>query len=188
MSFENELADFIGKPTDLRPFVCGGSPLECQVFIAGFNPATTMDADFWQFWQSGIGFAKAAWFDAYKEDRRLRPLKPGRKRRNPISNTRRVIEWIIAEALPVPCLETNIYSAPTDRAIDLMAKQRITAPFDFLLATIKPRIIVAHGADAVNHIQGMSLSATIIAVEHFSRGWSQESARALGQRVKAECG
>jgi hypothetical protein len=187
-TFEKELATLIGAPTDLRPFVCDGSPLTCDVFICGFNPATTMSTDFWQFWRSGEGFDKQAWFDAYKNDRQLRPLKPGKMRRNAVSNTRRVIEWILEGASPIRCLETNIYAASTEQAADLAAEQRITAPFDFLLATIKPRVIVAHGADAVKHIRKMNIDAKVLSVSHFSRGWSREAALALGVKIKQELG
>lgn len=94
--FGDRLAALIGAPTDLRPFVCDGSPLTCDVFIVGFNPATTMSADFWQFWRPGVGFNKVAWFDAYKEDRQLKPLKPGKTRRNAVSTTRRVMDFVLA--------------------------------------------------------------------------------------------
>lgn len=185
--FERELVALIGRPTDLRPFVCNGSPLDCEAFIVGFNPATTMSADFWQFWRSGRGFDKAAWFSAYLKDRQDRPLSPGKTRRNAISNTRRVIDWILEGASPVRCLETNIYSAPTEQAADLVSKQRVTAPVDFLLAKLRPRVIVVHGDDAARHIQNQGLAARTICVSHFSRGWSQTSARELGEKIKREC-
>jgi hypothetical protein len=186
-SFEAELTKVIGKPTDLRPFVCDGSPLECDVFIVGLNPATKMSEDFWHFWRAGHGFDKKVWFEAYKKDRQLRPLKPGKARRNAISNSRRVIDWIIDDASPAKCLETNIYSAPTEQAVDLVSEQRITRPFDYLLTKIRPRVIVVHGEDATRHVEGKSLSGVrIIRVSHFSRGWSQESARALGQQIKEQ--
>jgi len=186
-TFEKELLALIGKPTDLRPFVCNGSPLQCQAFIVGFNPATALAADFWQFWHPGHGFDKAAWFAAYVKERQLRPLKPGKTRRNTISNTRRVIEWVLEGVSPVTCLETNIYASPTEQAVDLASKQRVTAPFDFLLSTINPRVIVVHGADAAAHIQSKSVRARIITVSHFSRGWSQVAARSLGQQIRSEC-
>lgn len=154
--FEDGLAALIGAPTDLRPFVCDGSPLTCDVFIVGFNPATTMSADFWQFWRPGMGFDKVAWFEAYKKDRQLKPLKPGKTRRNVVSGSRGAIEMIIEGASPYRCLETNIYSASTEQAADLATQQRVTAPFDFLLANIMPRVIVAHGIDAVEHIRKMN--------------------------------
>jgi hypothetical protein len=187
-SFEEGLEALIGRPTNLRPFVCVGSPLECEVFIVGFNPATSMSVGFWEFWRTGHGFDKAAWLEVYVKDRQTRPLKPGKTRRNPISNTRRVLNWILESAAPVNCLETNIYSAATEKAADLAVQQQNTAPLDFLLANIRPRIIVAHGDDAVEHIQSMTPSARIIPVSHFSRGWSEEAARALGQQIKLACG
>jgi hypothetical protein len=184
-AFERELQALIGRPTDLRPFVCDGSPLECSTFIVGLNPATTLTKDFWHFWRTGTGFDKAAWFEEYKRERQVLPLKTGKSRRNAISNTRRVIEWVIEEAGPVHCLETNIYSLPTAKAVDLSEKQRVTAPLDFLLEKIRPRVIVTHGADAVGHFSGKNLRAHIIRVPHFSRCWSQARARALGQQLRA---
>lgn len=186
-NFETELATFIGNPTEMRPFICDGSPLNCEVFIVGFNPATAMSEDFWQFWRSGYGFDKDAWFDAYKKDRQLRPLRPGKTRRNSLSNTRRVIEWVLEEAAPIRCLETNIYAVPTEQAVDLISEKRITAPFDYLLARIQPRLIVVHGKDAAVHIQSKGFAGHTIIVPHFSRGWSQMAARTLGLKIRTEC-
>ena len=186
-NFEKELLALIGKPTELRPFVCNGSPLQCQAFIVGFNPSTTLAADFWQFWHPGHGCGKKAWFAAYLKERKLRPLRPGKTRRNTISNSRRVIEWVLEGASPVTCLETNLYALPTEQAVDLASKLRVTAPFDFLLSRINPRVIVVHGADAAAYIKSKRLCGGIITVSHFSRGWSEEKARSLGQQIRAEC-
>src|SRR5271166_3410947 len=46
-----------------RPFVCEGSPLACDVFIVGVNPATNVP--FWPFWQPSYGFNKKTWWAAY---------------------------------------------------------------------------------------------------------------------------
>ena len=183
--FEAKLKALVGSPTNLRPFVCDGNPLACRVFIVGFNPATTMEGDFWEFWQPGLGFKKAAWFKAYREDRLARPLKPGQRRRNAVSNTRRVMEWIMESAPPISCLETNLYSAPTEKAHELSKDSRITAPFDFLLSAIAPSVIVTHGQDAERHVMERNVSARVIPVSHFSRGWSVGSARELGEKLKA---
>jgi hypothetical protein len=153
----------------------------------GFNPATPLAADFWTFWRSDHGFDRKDWFEEYKRERRARPLKPGKTRRSSVSNTRRVIDWVTEEASPVQCLETNIYSKPTEQASDLVSRQRATAPFDFLLATIKPRVIVTHGIDAAEHIRRKTSSAHVLTVSHFSRGWSQTDARSLGQQIKRAC-
>lgn len=184
--FETQLRDQIGYPSNFRPFVCDGSPMDCRVFIVGFNPATTLSTDFWQFWVPNQGFDKSQWFDSYREDRRTQPLKPGKKRRNEISNTRRVLEWVLDAAFPVRCLETNLYATPTAQAADLHSHQRYTAVFDFLVNAIKPRIIVTHGKAVEMHVRSFNRTVRIISVSHFSRGWSQENARKLGLRLKEE--
>lgn len=185
--FEQQLVAIIGKPSTLRPFVCDGSPLLCRVFIVGFNPATQMSADFWQFWKSDKGFDKRAWTDAYLRERQTTPLKPGKRRRTAMSPTRRVLDWIVKEAAPILCLETNICAPPTARALDLPAENRSTDPFDFLYATIKPDIIIAHGELAKKHLMSKNVSARLILESHFSRGWSRQRAEALGRYIKEIC-
>jgi hypothetical protein len=195
--FQHDLEDLIGNPTDLRPFICEGSPLACKVFIVGFNPATELSRSFWDFWQPGYGFQKAQWFEVYKQERREKTLPLNRKRRNEISNTRRVIEWMIEELSPTKCLETNIYARPTTQAHDLHPSKRITKPFDFLLDTIRPGVIFVHGQDAVKyletkysvqlkqydltHIQTAWGNVNIMAAPHLSRGWSEKRAREIAQ-------
>lgn len=201
--FQSDLEKLIGKPTDLRPFVCEGSPLQCRIFIVGFNPATELKRSFWDFWQSEYGFQKMEWLKVYKQERRDKPLSSGKTRRNEISNTRRVIEWIIAEAIPVKCLETNIYSKPTEKARDLREQERATQPFDFLLRTIHPQVMLLHGQDAVKHIETKFKTQLkldrmqyikaewgaieVMAVTHLSRGWSEKRAQEIGEILRSTC-
>lgn len=173
--FEKELVSVIGKPNYLRPFVCNGSPLDCKVFIVGTNSATEMSADFWDFWCSGKGFDKPAWFDAYM-----------RERRNSITPSRRVIDSLVKEASPVQILETNIYAAPTKKEVDLALEQQTTETIDFLIKSIQPRVIVAHGKPAATHLQGKDLNAHVIAVPHFARGWFPAAVRSLEQQIRRE--
>jgi len=187
-SFENGLEAIIGRPTTLRPFVCDGSPLDCRVFIVGFNPATDSEIDFWTFWSSDRGFDKKLWYQNYLKERRNRPLKPGKTRRPQKSNTRRVMDWIEAEASSVRFLETNIYSSASEQAKDLVTERRITAPFDYLLREIRPHAVIAHGHDAVAHLQTKVEQERLIQVQHFARGWSEEKARELGRRIAREFG
>jgi hypothetical protein len=198
--FQNDLEKLIGNPTDLRPFVCEGSPLDCKIFIVGFNPATALKHSFWSFWQPEYGFQKTEWLKVYKQERRDKPLSLGKKRRKEVSNTRRVIEWIIAEAKPMKCLETNIYAMPTEQARDLREQERVTRPFDFLLRAIRPQVMLLHGQDAVKHLETIfdvqlkmdSLQSIevewgevkVLAVSHFSRGWSKNRAREIGQILR----
>jgi hypothetical protein len=181
--FEYALRTLIGEPTDLRPFVCDGSPLECKVFIVGLNPASALSQDFWSFWRRDIGFDKSQWFEAYKSERATRPLALGKTRRQAVSNSRRTIEWVVSEVGAALCLETNIYAAATEDYQSLAVAQRTTAPFDFLLQTIAPSIVVVHGKDAEAHVRSKVPNCKIIPVDHFSRGWSEAKARDLGRQV-----
>jgi hypothetical protein len=182
--FQPRLEGAIGKPATTRPFVCEGSPLDCRVFIVGFNPATEMAADFWEFWTPGYGFDKAAWFDAYKAERLNKPLRAGKTRRSAVSPTRRVIDWICDAAAPTKCLETNIFSTASTDMNSLSGDHRDAAIFRFLVEAVKPSVIVAHGKDAGQEAERFSDHAKILAVPHFSRGWSEKKARELGAEIR----
>ena len=182
--FEQKLRKLVSRPTDLRPFICEGSPLDCKVFIVGFNPATPMSSDWWEFWRAGYGYDKAAWFDRYKADRMAAPLKKGKTRRQTISPSRRVIEAIVKAAAPVRVLETNIYPPPTTEMAGLPKGKRDTELLRFLLKTIQPTMIVTHGKQAAEVVQDLNPSGMIRKEDHFSRGWSNDKARDLGEKIK----
>lgn len=185
--FERELATLIGRPADLRPFVCEGSPLTCSVFLVGFNPATTMHTDFWEFWRPGYGYDKAAWFKRYLEERAAKPLKPGKTLRQKISATRRNMECFVEGAAGVRVLETNIYATASDDMKSLDLASREIAPFKFLLDTIKPKVIVVHGKPALQAIGKFGMSAKVIEADHhFSRQTSKVAAREYGAKAAKE--
>ena len=185
--FSHGLTSLIGRPTDLRPFVCDGSPLECDAFLVGANPASEMSVDFWHFWSDSYGFDKRAWYEEYKEERRNRPLKPGRKRRNEVSNTRRIIEEVVSGASPVKCLETNVYAKATNQALNLEEQDRITAPVDYFLRKVAPKLVIAHGQDASKYLQEKDLPCELRCVSHFARGWSFQRASELGRTIRRYC-
>ena len=185
--FETDLRAIIGQNDTLRPFVCEGSPLDCEVFIVGFNPATELSQPFWKFWRTEYGFDKTAWFESYKLDRQTKPLSHGKTRRANVSNTRRVIDWITEEARPTKCLETNLYALPTEQAKDLSTKNRVSGIFDFLLQTVRPKMVILHGKDAAQYLSKLPTSTKGIAVPHFSRGWSERNAKELGRHIHASC-
>jgi len=175
-AFEHDLRILMAERTDLRPFVCNGSPLACRVFIVGFNAATKMSGEFWDHWRPGWGFCKESWLTAYEEDRRTRAQTAG-KRFLQLSPTRRGINRVLEEFEPIHCLETNIYSIATPRARDLKLDQRNTEVFKFLLKAIRPRVVVAHGRKAVEAAEelGIAQSAHVIPAKHLSRGISEET-------------
>ncbi len=183
-----------------RPFVCDGNPLECRVFLVGANPATEISKSFWYFWNENAGFNKKQWLEQYIADRANTPLKPGRTRRQAISPTRRGLNWISEGASPIKCLETNVFSKPTESLAELEKGDRSTGIFQFLIREISPILVVAHGKDAREYLEAESggtflegiLSSSkvfshdtkILCVSHLSRGWSKIKTRELGNRIK----
>ncbi len=179
--FEADLRDLMGSPFHDRPFMCDGSPLDCQVFIAGINAASSMTEDFWEFWLPGYGFDKAAWYSAYQATR----AKPSR--------TRTVMKIVMDEAVgansDVRFLETNIYSFPTARENMLRSQQKSTKIFDFLLETIKPQVMLVHGAKPNKYLREYGhRNARVIESPHFiylgrerAREHGREIARSLNQ-------
>jgi hypothetical protein len=199
--FEAGLKAVMGDDNKLRPFVCEGSPLECQTFIVGFNAATEFPNPFWPFWKSDYGFDKAKWLERYKKERQSKPLAPGKTRRTAISPTRQRIDRITEAAAPIKCLETNLYAAPSRAAQHLASEGRHTACFDFLLTTIRPTAILVHGEEAADHLRGLLKAESLLAdrfvalptswgsvhvraVGHLSRGWSYASAEELGRSLR----
>lgn len=179
-TFADGMADIIGRPSLLRPFVCDGSPLDCSVFIVGYNPATLSDRDFWTDW-GPEGYDKTGWMEAYVAERAARPLKPGKKFRHRVSPSRRVIEQVVAAAA-VPILETNVFAQPSPDMASL--EEHDVAPFRYLVRTLQPRLIVAHGKEAAHAVEKLDINAHVLQVPHFSRGWSREKARALGHEIR----
>ena len=200
--FSQELKQKINQDNSLRPFVCDGDPLNCRIFIVGFNPATKMEKDFIQFWSSDIGFDKKSWLQQYVKERKEMPLKEGQKRRNEYSNTRRRIEWLCSELKTEIPLETNIYHKPTKTVGDLSMNDRNIEVFKFLVTNIKPKILFLHGNDAKKAIEKLLLiklqndeftecifsgvPLKIIAKKHLSRGWSEDATIEFADRLIKE--
>lgn len=141
--FANKLKTLMAGRTDLRPFVCNGSPLTCEVIIVGVNAATRMKEGFWQFWLHGRGFDRGGWRKAYDDYRRK-----GTQRRT----TRSILDRIAREIEPLRSLETNLYWVPTKRERQLRMLRnepfRELRPFFELLKLLRPSIVVLHGRKA----------------------------------------
>jgi hypothetical protein len=56
MNLTQYLHKTIQQPCYERPFVCDGLPESCSVIIIGENPATSMQTDWWDFWNDETGF------------------------------------------------------------------------------------------------------------------------------------
>ncbi len=179
-----------------RPFVCDGSPLDCKVFLVGFNPATTGLA-FKKFWNpSNRGFNKDCFLEEYKD------LKKKKK----IVGTRRNIECL-AEQLQssgVHLLETNIYAECCKSPTNLTCRSSVF--LQFLLYEIRPTIVIVHGTEsaklfraiigicceqkvnsfekAVHYMADKEL--LLLEYRHFSRGVSCEQMHVLAEKIKNE--
>jgi uracil-DNA glycosylase len=180
--FKAEFIKAFPKLHDARPFMCEGSPLDCTIFIVGFNPATTMYNDFWNYWSKGYGYQKTVWFEQYKSDRKKQKETTG----NPhtaVSATRRNIDWLIEGGENSKFLETNIYTAPTATEAELSKDKRKSDIFEHLLAAIKPKLILTHGRTATEAVRRLNPDVALHDVRHLSRGWSRLRATELGREL-----
>ncbi len=153
--FEKHLAAIIGRPSTQRPFVCHGDPSDCSVWIVGYNAATT-SGDWWRFWSSDSGFDLASWRKNYDAERA--------ERGKGTSATRRRLDRFRASVPDV--LETNIFATPSTKMANMPNSS--TEAFDLLLATFKPRIIIAHGVPSASHLAGWT-DGRLITCPHLSR-------------------
>ena len=200
--FEKNLREKLESYEKPRPLICEGNPLDCEIFIVGINAATEMNRDFWSFWSDKNGFNKAEWFKSYILERKLKPLKPNKTRRNKLSSTRQRIEWIIESANPIKTLETNLFVKATPTADELTNIDRESSVFEFLLKSIKPKIIFIHGNEVIEYFQKLyrikiekdkignfeilGTKTNLLAMNHLSRGWSKQKSIELGEKLKSE--
>ena len=185
-------------PENCRPFVCQGSPYDCKIFVVGLNPATLMEDVFWQYWSDSTGFDKDSWFEAYKNERKSRPLKPGKKSRRDVGNTRSNLNKLADLIRTDEILETNIYSKPTEHYTELRAEEKDTVVFQFLMTEIKPKLIITHGKDPARYFDRKvrefgdfeietvikkGNSYDIMSVPHLSIGWSTKKLAVLADII-----
>ena len=127
-----------------RPFTCKGSPLECRLFIVGLNSATQLDQDFFsRYWRDDSGFRREVFEADYSHKRKKQGTRPR-------------IEAFVEAASPVPCLETNIYAAPTRKASQLKLEDKNTGILEYLIKTIRPVGIFVHTKKPVEFFQELS--------------------------------
>lgn len=135
----SKLKEFTKHLTDARPFLCEGSPFGCDIFLVGINPATS--TNFWNHWSTESGCDKEKWIKEYLS------LHGGK-----LKPTRKKIELFFETTSPLRVLETNIFASPSSRESALDSKLRDTHLFGYLLQTIKPKLILAHGGSVIQHL------------------------------------
>lgn len=166
----------IENDAEIRPFVCDGSPLDCNVFIVGFNPASAIP--FWDCWDSKLCyFDYKKWEMTYAAKKRLSPTRRNIKKFSEVLRKKKF-----------QCLETNIYSysSPTMKSL---APELQTAKhtLEFLIEALNPTAILFHGKKArmegelLKQQKGFSFGSQ--SCRHFSRGWSYEAVEKLADDV-----
>jgi hypothetical protein len=181
--FDQKLRELTEEAPLARPFLCEGLPSGCKVFLVGINPGKS--SGFWPHWNAVTGCNKRGWLDHYLAEH-------GR-----YSPTRARIERLFKALAPLPCLETNIFQFPSRRESDLAASERDTRVFDFLLESVRPRVVFVHGRSAVKHLAQLThtnlphgqfttvtyreVAFDAIAGHHLSYRWSYAKVDELGQ-------
>jgi hypothetical protein len=168
------------------PFLCDGAPLDCDLFLVGINPATNIPL--WPCWSSDSGVDKQSWLQ-------LCLHKYGKYTR-----TRVRMEQLIRAVAPARVLETNVFHEFAPRESQLDKQQKSTVVFDFLIATLKPKLVFIHGRSAIRRLRRLTRSEftlgefvrvqyqdtklDVLAEHHLSYQWSTERIEQLGKKLR----
>ncbi len=173
-----------------RPFLCQGSPVDCEVFLIGHNPGVV--TFFWDFWDKKKGCDREGLLNQYIHyNNRLGP-------------TRRKIQILVEVLKPYNVLDTNIFHIYSKELSKLPKDRRDSSICDYLIANIKPKLIVVHGAEAIRHLSGLSKESlsrdTLTSVKlfgattyvysgcHLARHYSYARVEEIGKELKKFCG
>lgn len=175
-----------------RPFVCQGSPFDCEIFIVGNNPATRDKLPFWEFWDDKKGFNRDEWLKEYRD---LRGKNKSSRTRNAINEFRKGLNDKSSKLL-----ETNLFSKQT-RTQRGVEKYKNSKPFEFLLENIRPKLIYVHGSKARKYFEKrygkelvkekfkeihdlkLKYKYTIYVTNHLSR-MDFEKVKVIGKKIK----
>ena len=187
LQFDAEVRRLTNEHPDARPFLCQGMPYPTDVMLVGLNPGLAVP--FWRYWNAEEGCDRSGWLRAY---RNARPQ---------IGPMRRRIELLFDALSGYRCVESNLYPLPSRRLLDLPRALRSTALFDYLLETLRPRLLFVHGTEAVAHLRTLSSkhlptdqptsieykswSGIVYATRHLSYFGSDEDIVSLGAKLRA---
>lgn len=170
--FSFELRTLIGAKQGVRPFVCSGDPLTCQVALVGANPGTT--TPFWPQWNDERGMSKEAFLEAYRQ------FHGGRYGRS-----RAAIERFVP-LVKARVIELNAHGKQSRRLAELASEHRETAVMEFVLRAVRPRVAICAGADAVKAVTAIEADwhMKVIAAPHFIY-WGREREHQMAQEINA---
>jgi hypothetical protein len=128
------------KTSHSHPFVCSDSPFDTLVAIVGINPARHTGKSFITYWDKRVGF------------NRMKLVQDLLDLEGKLTPTRKRIETIAAAIAQRAgrdiTLDTNIYSPASPRARGLTDEEKGTEVFEFLMCTIRPPVVLAHGDES----------------------------------------
>lgn len=139
-----EKTQLICNDVSMRLFVCNGSPLDCQIFLVGINPAFTgfkKKESFWQFWNDEEGFVMEDFLNSFRKQRKQLGKPELTKSRDMIEVLRKSLSQ-----KEVSLLDTNVYLRATKRAKALTkTDKKDSGIFWHIVRTIKPKVLYVHG-------------------------------------------
>ncbi len=170
--FSSALRALVADAPEMRPFLCTGNPLTCNVAVVGINPAAT--TPFWPFWIEDIGLDRASWISEY------RALHNGN-----LSRSRAALERFVPQ-VNSRVIELNAHAKQSKRLSDLKGEHRTTGVLEFMLRAVQPSIILCAGTSALKAVRSLSLPwvPTMVEARHFIY-WGREYERELAETVNS---
>lgn len=170
--FSSALRALVADAPEMRPFLCMGNPLTCNVAVVGINPAAT--TPFWPFWIEDKGLDRASWINKYKA------LHNGN-----LGRSRAALERFVPQVTS-RVIELNAHTKQSKRLSDLKGEHRTTGVLEFMLGVVQPTIILCAGTSALNAVRSLSLPwmPTIVQARHFIY-WGREYERELAEEVNS---
>lgn len=170
--FSSALRALVADAPEMRPFLCMGNPLTCNVAVVGINPAAT--TPFWPFWIEDIGLDRASWISEY------RALHNGN-----LSRSRAALERFVPQ-VNSRVIELNAHAKQSKRLSDLKGEHRTTGVLEFMLRAVQPSIILCAGTSALKAVRSLSLPwvPTMVEARHFIY-WGREYERELAETVNS---
>lgn len=184
---EAVLIDLLIEGVPARPFVCEGSPFNCDVVIMGINPGSK--TPFWDYWSTEGGFDRAGWVAKFDDD--VANLR---------KTTRPRIERLVRALTPRRVVELNAYPYVTANERELAPLLRDSQIFRLMLQVARPKLVFVFGKSPAAEIcklaaiprvkQGVftpcryaNCSFTLLYESHLSRGWSFIRVDELAEKI-----
>lgn len=142
------LEQHLDKDTPARPFICTGSPLDCDIMMVGYNPSrdvglASFDAE---IWDDEKGFDRERFVEFYD--------RAGHEQKSIAWNRNHLFQQnFIDEMAGYRIVETYLYSTITAKKSLLTDQQKSTQVFDALVASVKPKIIMTQNIDVAKYFE-----------------------------------